>query len=199
MSLLFFNALFKRPSVFLSQYDPKASFVAIIARELWWITLFPPIFLFIGSLSFGWYIGAEHPIHLPVVQLILVCLAYYILLFAGMIGLAAASRWMAPTYSCTLDLGPHMGVIVGSASPLFLGSIAHLFPHVIFNTLVFIPVLLWSMFLLYRAVPVILQTDPQRGILHASSLVGVVLVSAVSLLGLSVGLWTLGLGPNIGV
>ena len=199
MQLLSYNALVKKPSVFLTSFDTNVSVPKIVAQELWWLTLIPPVFLFLGTYSFGWHVGAEHPIHLQLAELILVCLAYYLLLFAGMMGLALASRWMAPTYSCTLDLGAHLSVIVGSAAPLFLGSIAHLFPHVIFNTLVFIPVLLWSMFLLYRAVPVMLNTDPQRGMLHASSLVGVVLISAVSLLGISVVLWTIGFGPNIGV
>jgi hypothetical protein len=33
----------------------------------------------------------------------------------------------------------------------------------------------------------------------ASSLVGWLLVAAVSLLGISMGLWTMGLGPSLGV
>lgn len=161
--------------------------------------MIPPLFLFIGTYLFGWHIGAEHPVNVDLDVLCFVCLTYWVILFVGILGLGFISRWMAPTYAGTLAIGPHLALIVSSAAPLMLGSVAHLYPHVILNTLVFIPVALWSLLILYRAVPVLLSTDPQRGMLHASSLVGVVLVAAVSLLGLSVGLWTVGFGPNIGV
>ena len=59
--------------------------------------------------------------------------------------------------------------------------------------------LLWSLWVLYSTLPDLLETDPQRGMLHASSLVGIVMVAGVSLIGMSVVLWTVGIGPTIGV
>jgi len=40
---------------------------------------------------------------------------------------------------------------------------------------------------------------PERGMLMSSSLVSWLLVAFVSLLGLTMGLWANGLGPNLGV
>jgi len=87
--------------------------------------------------------------------------------------------------------------IVGE--PLAIASIAHLFPDVLVNVLVLIPTMIWSMYLLYKGIPIVLETPPERGMLMASSLVGWLLVAAVSLLGLSMSLWTMGVGPLLGV
>jgi F0F1-type ATP synthase membrane subunit c/vacuolar-type H+-ATPase subunit K len=51
----------------------------------------------------------------------------------------------------------------------------------------------------WTGIPVALETPPERGMLMASSLVGWLLVAAVSLLGLSMGMWASGLGPMLGV
>ena len=65
--------------------------------------------------------------------------------------------------------------------------------------LVLIPTLIWSMYLLYKGLPIVLKITPERGMLMASALIGYLLVAAVSLLGLTVALWGRGIGPSIGV
>jgi hypothetical protein len=80
-----------------------------------------------------------------------------------------------------------------------VASAVHLFPHVFINVLVLIPTMMWSMYLLYKGIPIVFDTPPERGMLMASSLVGWLLVAAVSLLGISMTLWTLGVGPALGL
>jgi hypothetical protein len=106
---------------------------------------------------------------------------------------------MAKTYGAKTDLGLHAALITITGQPLALASAAHLFPDVFFNVIVMIPVTIWSMYLLYTGLPILLGIPPERGMLMASSLVGWLLVAAVSLLGLTVGLWTAGYGPLLGV
>ncbi|MXZ45347.1 MAG: hypothetical protein F4Z01_10330 [Gammaproteobacteria bacterium] len=89
-------------------------------REIWWFSLIPPIFLFVGTHFFGWRIGAEEPIYFEWPVLLSICAFYYVLLFGGLLILSLLSRWMAPTYSTTEDLGSHLTVIITSAAPLFL-------------------------------------------------------------------------------
>ena len=199
MPLISVYAVLRRPSALLLLPEETKTFAVILKKELWWFSLIPPTFLFIGTYLFGWRIGAEEPLHFEWYVTLVICALYYVLLFGGLIFLSVLSRWMAPTYATTEDLGAHLTVIVTSASPLFLGSIAHLYPNIIVNSLAFVPVLLWSLWVLYSTLPELLKTDPQRGMLHASSLVGIVMVAGVSFIGLSVVLWTLGIGPNIGV
>ena len=84
-----------------------------------------------------------------------------------------------------------MMTVVGT--PPAVASVIHLYPHVVINVLVLVPALLWSMYLLYRGLPVVLQTSPERGMLIASKLIGYFLVVAVSLLGLTIVLWGRGI------
>jgi len=106
---------------------------------------------------------------------------------------------MASIYGARASLGLHFALITIVAAPLAVGSITHLFPDVFLNVLILIPAMIWSMYLLYTGIPVVLEIPPEKGLLMASSLVGWLLVAAVSLLGISVGLWTEGIGPFLGV
>ena len=112
---------------------------------------------------------------------------------------ALISRWMADTYGANASFGRHVALITIVGEPLAVASVAHLFPDVFLNALVLIPTTIWAMYLLYTGIPLALDIPPERGMLMASSLVGWLLVAAVSLLGISMSLWTLGIGPLLGV
>ena len=171
----------------------------VVLRHLVWLALVPPALAFVGASLFGWRLGAATPLMLDAGALMLVSMAYFFALLAGFVGAAAAARWMAPTYDATLDFGAHLGLVAVVAAPLAAGTVAHLFPHVFLNLLVLIPALIWSMYLLYTGLPVALGTTPERGMLMASSLIGFLLVAAVTLLGVTVALWAAGIGPPLGV
>ena len=188
---------------------PRAAFADLAAsepepfnvffRHIVWLALLPPTLAFIGASNFGWRLGAAEPLQLDQRQLTLVSLGYFSALLIGLAGTAVVGRWMAPTYGASRALGAHLGLVAIVATPLAAGSVAHLFPHVFLNLLVLIPALLWSLYLLYTGLPVALGVAPERGMLMASSLVGFLLVAAVTLLGVTVGLWAAGVGPAMGV
>ena len=129
----------------------------------------------------------------------LVSVGYFIVLVFGLFSTALISSWMAHTYGASTGLGHHVALITIVGEPLAVGSLAHLFPDVFVNILIIIPTMIWSMYLLYKGIPIALGITPEKGILMASSLVGWLLVAAVSLLGLSMMLWTVGVGPLLGV
>ena len=153
----------------------------------------------IGAANFGWRLGAAEPLQLSVDALLLVSIAYLLVLIFGLISTALISRWMASTYGASTSLGRHIALITIVGEPLAVASVAHLCPDVLINVLVMVPTLIWSMYLLYKGIPIVLETPPERGMLMASSLVGWLLVAAVGLLGLSMSLWTFGFGPSLGV
>jgi hypothetical protein len=131
--------------------------------------------------------------------LMMISVAYLLVLLFGLISTAIISRWMASTYGASTSLGRHFALITMVGEPLAIASIVHLFPDVFVNVLVLIPTMMWSMYLLYKGIPIVLDTPPERGMLMASSLVGWLLVAAVSLLGISMAFWTMGIGPLLGV
>jgi len=195
--------------LFRSLYEPSAAFKELASAEVevpsvffkfsLWLVLLPPIFSLIGAANFGWRIGAEEPLMLDDQSLVLVSVGYFLVLIFGLFSTALISSWMASTYGASASLGKHLALITIVGAPLAIASIAHLFPDVLINVLVLIPTMIWSMYLLYKGIPVVLDTPPERGMLMASSLVGWLLVAAVSLLGISMGLWTAGVGPLLGV
>ena len=196
---LFFRSVFLPREMFaaLARSEPPALRVLFSYTIL--LMLLPPVFSWIGGYSFGWRLGASEPLMFDAATLTLISLGYFITLVFGFVTTAFISQWMAVTYGARSALGLHFALITMVGEPLALASVAHLFPDVFFNVVVLIPAMMYSMYLLYTGLPVVLDIPPERGMLMASALVGWLLVAAVSLLGLTMGLWTQGIGPVLGV
>lgn len=179
----------------LAKSDDLAA--AAVLRLLPPLLLVPPLCAAIGAYLFGWRLGTSTPLYLDFAQSLSVSLFYLLALWFGFFSTAWLARWMGQTYGAQASFGTCMALLTVVSAPLAAASLAHLFPHVFFNVLVLIPAVIWSMTLLYRGLPVVFRIPPERGMLLSSALVGWLLVAAVSLLGLSAGLWTAGLGPAI--
>jgi hypothetical protein len=198
-SWLLFRLLMRPASVFEELSDTRPDPHIMFFKYLVTLALAPPIFAFIGASNFGWRIGAAQPLFLPGGDLIVISIIYFFVLLFGFVSTAMVAQWMASTYGARHSLGIHFAMVVIVVAPLVAGSVIHLFPHIFVNLLVLIPALIWSMYLLYRGLPVVLKISPERGMLMASALIGYLLVAAVSFLGLTVALWGRGIGPSIGV
>ncbi len=198
-SFLLFKSLYQPIDAFSSLAKTEPSPVSILLRYSIWLLLLPPLFSFIGAANFGWRLGAPDPLMLNTNALVMISVAYLLVLIFGLVTTAFISQWMASTYGASTSLGRHFALITIVGEPLAIASLIHLFPDVFVNMLVLIPTMMWSMYLLYKGIPIVLETPPERGMLMASSLVGWLLVAAVSLLGISMSFWTLGIGPLLGV
>ena len=191
--------LVTRPNaVFAELAESEPSAADVFFRLSLWLVALPPLFAFIGTRTYGWRLGAAEPLLLPPAAVAAISLGYFLALVGGFITTALIARWMSWTYGARHSLGIHFAVITVVGAPLAIGSLAHLYPDVFINVLVLVPVLIWSMYLLYKGLPVALRISPQQGMLMASSLIGYMLVSAVSLLGITVFCWVHGLGPDLG-
>lgn len=198
-SYLLIKSLYEPASAFQGLANSEPGPIAIFFRYSIWLLLMPPIFALIGAANFGWRVGADEPIMLELQSLVAISVGYFLILIFGLFSTALVSTWMASTYGANTNFGKHVALITIVGEPLAIASIAHLFPDVLVNVLVLIPTTIWSMYLLYKGIPIVLDTPPERGMLMASSLVAWLLVAAVSLLGISMALWTMGVGPLLGV
>lgn len=197
-SILQIGKILLSPSVvFQAVAAESPSATRVFFRFALWLGLLPPLFAYIGTTQFGWRLGVE-PVYLPADTVLAICLAYFATLLLGFFSSAVIARWMAVTYDASQSLGRCLALITIVGAPLAVGSIVHLYPHAFLNVLVLVPVLIWSMFLLYRGLPVVLGTGPNRGMLMASALIAYLMVALVSLLGVTVALWGSGIGPRIG-
>lgn len=190
------KVLFRPNAAFAHVADHGPSSVAVFFGFALWLGLFPPLFAYIGTMTFGWRLGVE-PLFLPAPTVLAIAAAYFCLLLFGFFSAAVVSRWMASTYGADHSLGRNVALIAMVGAPLAVGSVVHLYPNAFINLVVLVPALMWSMYLLYRGLPVVLKTDPGRGMLMASSLIAYLLVAWVSLLGITVVLWSHGVGPRI--
>jgi hypothetical protein len=197
-SLLSLGTILFSPSrAFQAVADESPPAARVFFKFALWIGLLPPLFAYIGTMQFGWRLGVE-PVFLPQSTVLAVCLAYFVALLFGFVSGAVVARWMAVTYDASQSLGRCLALMAIVGAPLAVGSVVHLYPHVFFNVLVLVPVLIWCMYLLYRGLPVVLSTGPNRGMLMASALIAYLFVAFVSLLGITVALWGSGIGPLIG-
>ncbi len=198
-SWLVLKILFTPQAIFRELSGTRPDPYVVFFRYLIWLSVVPPVFAYIGASYFGWRLGADEPLYLESGSLMLISIAYFVALLFGFVSTAIISQWMAKTYEARESLGIHFALVVIVAAPLVVGSAIHLYPSAFVNVLVLIPTLMWCMYLLYSGLPIILKIDPERGMLMASALIAHLLVAAVILLGLTVGLWSRGIGPMIGV
>lgn len=196
---MLFRLLLQPKDVFAELSDTRPEPHAVFFKYVIWLAAAPPVFAFIGASNFGWRIGPADPIFVPGENLVLISIAYFAALLFGFVSTAVIAQWMSTTYGARHSLGIHFALVTIIAAPLAVGSLIHLFPDVFINVLVFIPTVIWSMYLLYSGLPVILKISPELGMLMASALIGYLLVAVVSLLGLTVALWQRGIGPSMGV
>ncbi len=196
---LMIRLLFHPTTVFNELAESRPSSVSVFFKVALWFGVLPPLFAYIVVSEYGWRLGAVEPLLLDKDILLSISGAYFFALLFGFISTAVVSRWMATTYGARHSFGIHLAMITVVGAPLAVGSIVHLYPDVFINILVLIPALLWSMYLLYRGLPIVLHTTPERGMLMSSSLIGYLLVAFVSLLGITVFLWINGIGPLMGV
>ena len=172
---------------------------AVLLRVVIPLSTVPPLFAYIGGSTLGWRLGADEPLRIASGSLTLISLCYFLALILGFVSTAAVSVWMSGTYGARRDFGAHLVFVAFVGMPVVLASTAHLAPHAFVNMAVLIPALIWSLYLLYRCLPRVLGTSPEQGMLMASALVAYLLVAFVSLLGITVVLWSGGMGPALGV
>jgi hypothetical protein len=193
------RVLYQPSVVFGELAGAPPSAISVFFRIAFWLLALPPAFAYFGSLNFGWDLGAGEPVVLTRGAMAAVSAAYFLTLIFGFVSVAVVARWMAQTYGARDSFGAHFALIAMVGTPVLLGSAIHLYPHAFINLVVLAPALMWSMYLLYTGLPVVLGIDPQRGMLMASALIAYLLVAAVSLLGLTVVLWGHGIGPTVGI
>ena len=198
-SCLLVRLFFQPKQIFAELAELKPSSLSVFFKAALWLGVLPPVFAYFGTSKFGWRLGTVEPLFLEKEVLFSISIAYFCALLLGFLSTAIVSQWMSKTYGARNSIGVHLAMITIVGAPLAAGSIIHLYPDVFINVLVFVPAAIWSMYLLYRGLPIVLHTTPERGMLMASSLIGYLLVAFVSLLGITVVLWIYGLGPSMGV
>ncbi len=199
MNILSVFRVFTEPArLFAELARIKPTPASVVSGYALWLGLIPPVCAYIGVVTFGWRFGVGEPVSVSAPLALTVAIAYYAALMTGFAAASLLARWMAPTYGANTHPGLHVALVAIVGTPLMVGGLLHLYPLLPLNLMLLIPAILWSCYLLYTGVPVLLETDVPRGMLMASSMLGVFFAAAIALAALTMIMWTLGLGPDIG-
>ena len=171
----------------------------VILKYALWIGLVPPVSAFLGSTLFGWRLGAGEAVLFAAPAALAISVAYYLALLAGFALAACVVLWMRKTYADESEPGQCWALIAVVGTPMAAGGILHLYPSAVLNIAALTPAFLWSVYLLYAGLPVVLKNGPERGMLMASAILGFVLTALAAFMTFIILLWTHGFGPTLGI
>ncbi|WP_100642891.1 Yip1 family protein [Alteromonas facilis] len=159
------------------------------------IALIPALVGYYSAAHIGWSIGVGDVIKLTQQSAMMMSIAMYFGLIAGVVALAVLIHELAkafdtyPTYTQSLELAAY------TATPLFMVGFAALYPVLWFVMAIGLVGLSYSVYLLYSGVPIMMHIPEEKGFIYSSSVVTCGLVLLVILMAVTVILWSTGVGP----
>ena len=155
----------------------------------------PAISGYIGTTQVGWRIGVGDPIRITGESAISIAIIYYLALIIGVFSIGWVIHLLGKAYELVKPLPLCIALAAYTATPLFLIGIMQVYPVLWLNMLLGLPVLAYTVYLLYSGLPIMMEIPPERGFLYSSAVLAVGLVALVSLLAMTALLWGMGLQP----
>ncbi|UZJ61746.1 YIP1 family protein [Pseudomonas sp. KU26590] len=156
----------------------------------------PAVSAYIGTTQVGWQISERAPVMLTSDSAVWMALMSYIAMLAGVGVMGGFIHWMARTYDATPSLARCVAFATYTATPLFLGGLAALYPHMWLGMMVGLAAVCYTVYLLYVGLPVFMDVHPDEGFMFSSSVLAVGLVVLVAIMAFTVVLWGVGMGPE---
>lgn len=191
--------LFKPTKEWSAIRRERHSFKQVFLSHVPFLALIPCICFYIGVTQVGWTIGGGEPVKLTQSSALSLCVITYFALLAGVFVLGEFINWMSNTYG--VSDAPEKRHYEGTAlavyvtTPIFLAGVFGLYPDVWLNVAAMGVACAYSVYLIYEGTPILMNIDPDRGFMYASSIITIGLVLMVIVLVASVILWGLGFGP----
>jgi len=155
----------------------------------------PAISAYIGTTQVGWSVGRGDPVMLTQASGIQLTLMAYLAMVAGVAVMGAFIQWMSRTYDASPTMTQCIVFAAYTATPLFVGGLAALYPSIWIALLVGTIAICYSVYLLYIGIPAFMKIPAEEGFMFSSSVMAVGLVMLVSMIVTSVIFWGHGIGP----
>ncbi|WP_313089128.1 Yip1 family protein [Pseudomonas sp.] len=163
--------------------------------EVMLLAAIPALSAFIGTTQMGWSIGGGDPVKLTEGSALQLTLMSYLAMLAGVAVMGAFIHWMSRTYDASPTLVQCIVFAAYTATPLFVGGLAALYPHLWLGMVVGTAAICYTTYLLYVGLPTFMNIPSDEGFLFSSSILAVGLVVLVAIIALSVIMWGMGVGP----
>ncbi|MCY1411954.1 Inner membrane protein YohC [compost metagenome] len=155
----------------------------------------PVISAYIGTTQVGWVLGKGDPVMLTQASAMQMSIMSYLAMLAGVAVMGGFIHWMARTYDANPSITECIVFAAYCATPLFIGGLAALYPHLWFGATVGTLAICYTVYLLYVGIPTFMSIPKDEGFLFSSSVLAVGLVVLVAMIASAVILWGFGLGP----
>lgn len=159
------------------------------------LALIPAVCAYIGTTQVGWSIAGRPAVMLTESSALHLSILSYLAMLVGVAVMGAFIHWMARTYDASPSLSQCIVFAGYTASPLFIGGLAALYPNLWLALIIGTAAVCYTVYLLYVGLPTFMNIPSDEGFLFSSSVLAVGLVVLVSIMTLSVIMWANGLGP----
>lgn len=155
----------------------------------------PAVSAFFGTTRIGWTMGTSAPVQLTTSTAMSMALLSYLAMLGGVAIMGAFIHWMARTYNRDPSIARCVEFATYTATPLFIGGLAALYPHLWLGMLAGAMAICYTTYLLFVGLPTFMGVASDEGFLFASSVLAVGLVVLVTIMAFTVIIWGLGMGP----
>jgi hypothetical protein len=155
----------------------------------------PPIAGYVGTTQVGWQVVSREVHKLTPESGQWIAILSYLTILVAVFTIGKLIHWMGRTYGAKKSLSQCIALAAYTATPLYLSGIMLLYPLLWLNLLLGLPVLAYTVYLLYTGVPIIMGIPRERGFLFSTAVLAVGLVTLVAVLASTVILWDVGIGP----
>ena len=143
---------------------------------------------YIGITQVGWQFGSQ-TVKLDPDNAITVTIVFYLAMLFAVLVVGKMIDWMSQTYDVRQPLSQSIALSAYTATPLFLAGVFQLNPIVWLNFLIGLPVIGYTVYLLYTGLPIMMEIPEEKGFVFSSAVLGAGLVIFVGLLAALVFLW----------
>ncbi|ACE84633.1 Yip1 family protein [Cellvibrio japonicus] len=175
--------------------DTPETLTHLYLAHILFLAAIPPVCMYIGTTQVGWRVGTGSTVMLTESSALIMSVLMYLALLVGVAVMGAFIDWMSRTYDSSPGLTRSIVFCAYAATPLFIAGLCALYPNVILFMLVGIGAIFYTVYLLYAGVPIFMGISDEEGFVYASSILTVGLVMLVSLLAITVLIWSFGFGP----
>ncbi len=173
------------------------SMLAEFLTHVPFIVLLPTLAFYYGVTEVGWQIGKREIIQLSDASAFGLCFLSYGAALVGIWVFAQFINWMAATYSDEpINTHHGMALAVYTTLPIMLAGVAGAYPSIWFNASCMLVAGAYSIFLIYRGMPILMNIPKDRAFMYSSSVVTVALCLLVSMRVGTVLMWSMVIGPE---
>jgi hypothetical protein len=190
-----FGILFNPTNEWVKIRNDQCSVVSCFLKHGVFLAAIPAIAAYIGATQIGWDIGDTN-FKLTASSTLPLIIAFYLASLAGIGIIGKTIHWMSATYGADKPLSTCIMLSTAILTPLFISGVFAAVPVPWLIMLVVLCSTAYSTYLLYSGISVVLEINPEKGFLLASSVLTITLVTFVGILATTVILWTMGLAPQ---